>query len=106
VKGNSTSIDAPTLPVATSIGWQCWSRNNSADFEHVQNLGTPVSIVRVSSALVSVPAFILGNVVAGPTLNSPSTRRVQAYHMGSTLTDTERDATYNAMATYMTAVGA
>lgn len=93
------------ITVANSIGWICIARNNSSNYDNVKNLGTVANETEASLALANLNFFICCQNDAG-SLSGPSSRRVQAVHWGSYIDDTERDATYNALNTYMVAVGA
>jgi hypothetical protein len=105
VRGNAGTANTWTLPAATSVGWSCWSRDNAATFVGVKDLAAPATLTKTSEALQSMQFFGLAFSNSGTPTNY-SSRRMQALHFGGAIDDTERDATYNALATYMTAVGA
>ena len=96
----------PTVGAIPSTGWLCWRRNNSSTAEYSKDGAAPVSGSLTSSAMTSVAFYELATSSAGPTAGQFSTRRLQATHWGSALTDGEIAATYNAIAAFMTAVGA
>jgi hypothetical protein len=107
VNGNSASGDTYVgWSVATSIGWSCWQRDNSANFDVVRNLDAPTNFVRSSVTPSALPFYSLATSTTGPAAINFSTRRLVLKHWGGAITDTERDAMYNAFAAYVSAVGA
>lgn len=106
VRANSPSNDVHTLPSSTSTGWLCVSRDNSANFRIAKNNSASTTISRTSSTLVAMPFYAGAIALTGPVGGNFSVRRQQAAHFGGGLTDAQMLATYNAIATYMTAVGA
>lgn len=103
-RGNAGSDDLPAITAAS--GWTCWSRLLSTEYEAARNLEAHTTITRTSAALLSLPFYGLAFANTGPAAASFSTRRQQLAHFGSGLTDTERDAAYNAELAYLQAVGA
>ncbi len=106
IAGNTITGSNVLLPAATSVGHTCWSRTISTEFETSKNGTVLTSSAVASAALNSLPYYELAIAAAGPAAGNFSTRRVQATHWGSDLTAAERTAVYDALAAYMTAVGA
>lgn len=95
-----------TLPVATSIGFTAWSKLNSTQVRGYKN-GTAIATNTVtSSALYNQPFFALAASTSVGAGGSFSTRQVAALFWGSQLSDSEHQALYNAVNTYLVAVGA
>lgn len=106
----SASGSTITLPASTSVGFTSWSRTGSTAGVAYKNgaaLGTAIS--STSTTLRNAP-FLIGaantSTTGTVTAGSFSTRRNQAVCWGSQLSGAEQLALYNALATYMTAVGA
>ena len=95
-----------TISPVTSVGLSSWSRRASTDAEGYKN-GVSIGTEATASSTLSVLYFfLLGRATTGNVLGSPSTRRSQAAFWGSGLTTAEHLALYNALAAYMTAIGA
>ena len=102
---NSTGQATTALPSATSIGHSLWTRRGSTEVEKYKDGASIATPAITSSALLNANFFIGAYSNAG-TPTWLSTRRIQAVHWGSQLSDAEALAIYNRLATYMTAVGA
>jgi hypothetical protein len=104
-KANNTTSDAPAISNNTSIGWTAWSRVASTDYSAVRDNGTPTAVTRTSAALVSLPFYMCCIAAAGPVGSLFSSRQIRAFHCGGGLTAAELNATYMALAVYMTSAG-
>lgn len=103
---NSTALGSFTISPTTSIGHTCWSRALSTEVEASKDGVALTNSATTSAANINLPFYILAYATSGPAPTNYSTRRNQAAHWGSHLTSAERTSTYNAIAAYMTAVGA
>ena len=105
---NRTGANLPTLPVATSVGHSMWSRSvntESVPYKNGVSLGAQAGN---TTSIVGQELYICA-VNATDGTDAPtffSTRRIQATHWGSNLTSGEVTTLYNALSTYMTAIGA
>lgn len=108
VKANSSNIGSNVFAIAanSSIGWTAVRRDNGANYQGFRDGAAPATVVVASTAGLSLPFYLLATSTTGPVPQNYSTRRVQAFHYGSAMTDGEMAATYTALAAYMTAVGA
>jgi hypothetical protein len=94
------------LPVATSVGFTSYSKLNSTQVRGYKN-GTAIATNTVtSSALYNQPFYALAASNSVGTAGSFSTRQIAALFWGSQLSDSEHQALYNAVNTYLVAVGA
>jgi len=93
----------------TSVGHQQWSRTGATAGATYKNGVAGTTIVTTSAALRNAVFLICANNSSSTGTVTPvnySTRRNQAVHWGSALTAGESLALYNALATYMAAIGA
>jgi hypothetical protein len=89
---------------STSVGWTCVARNSSTGYDVVRNNDAPYFVTMTSTAFVTRPIFML--CVAGASNPTDySTRLNRGVHISSYLSDTERDAYYDALSTLYTAIG-
>lgn len=102
-RANDGTNGAPALNLTTAIGFTFWSRTASGSYLASKNGETAVSVVVAST---SISVGVMGLLGSGVPAISFSPRRLQAALFGSGLSDAERIATYNALAAYMTGVGA
>lgn len=109
ITAQSAASSTPTLPASTSVGFTSWTRTSSTAGTAYKN-GASMGAISTTSATLRNATFLIcaanssttGTVTAG----NFSTRRIQALCWGSQLSGAEQLALYNALATYMTAVGA
>lgn len=109
ITAQSASSSTLTLPAATSIGFTSWSRTSSTAGTAYKNGASTGAIATTSTALRNAPLILCGansSSTGTVTAGNFSTRRIQAVAWGSQLSGAEQLALYNALATYMTAVGA
>lgn len=105
----SAAGSSTVLSPATSVGFTSWTRTSSTAGTAYKN-GASMGAISTTSATLRNATFLIcaantsttGTVTAG----NFSTRRIQALCWGSQLSGAEQLALYNALATYMTAVGA
>lgn len=102
MRASATVQNTNALGVADSTGWTAWSRTGSTNYNWVKNNGAPATVTQASTLMTSANFYVCG----GNGLSTFSTRRVQAFHCGSGLSDAELASFYTALAAYMTAVGA
>ncbi len=100
---NTSTAPTVTLPANTSIGFSGWSRESSVLTRFYKTgIQRGADNATASIALVSGTAVMLAATAA----SGFTTRRTQAGYFGASLTATQELAFYNAMQTYMTAIGA
>jgi hypothetical protein len=108
VNMNSTTAATISLPASTSIGFTSWSRTGASASEAYKNGASIGTSAAASTALVNGNIFVCAandsNAIGTPT--GFSDRRIQAVGWGAALTAADHLALNNALATYMTAVGA
>lgn len=100
-KINDNSSGSPAVASADGSGYFAAVRVDSSTKETYKN-GASVGTASVASISVSNFEFRF----LGSALQGWSNRQIAAGHMGSSLSDTEVSDVYNAIQTYMTAVGA
>jgi hypothetical protein len=105
ITSRSASTTADTTAIAASNGWTLISRNNSADFRVDKNGVLQQTKTRTSGAFASQTLFICGRNDGAGALTAGTTRQQGAFAIGSALTEAEDLAFYNALNTYMAAVG-
>jgi hypothetical protein len=92
--------DSTTIGITTSVGHLVTSRLSSADFVQYKN-GT--SLATITNASTGIAPNILCFLRQGSTY---SAHQIAVGHVGAGLTAIEEAALYNALLTYMQAVGA
>lgn len=98
-RANDTTATNSTI-AATSIGHTMWSRAISTAYDPYKN---GVALGTISVTTTSITNTTLGVCFGGGT---SSTKRIQAAHFGAALTQAQVTSVYNALAAYMTAIGA
>lgn len=100
---NNATVQSVTLPANTAVGFSGWSRESSVlTRAYKTGIQRGADNTQASSALITGTCTVLATTSAvGFT-----TRRSQSTSFGQSLSAAEQLAYYNAMQTYMTAVGA
>lgn len=102
----SANSATAVLPATTSVGFSAWSKTSATQaslYKNGANIGTR-SVT--TAAPFNVPFLVLTGNQSSGVPNGYSTREVAAIFFGSQLSDADQLALYNALSTYMTAVGA
>lgn len=101
--------NATSATTAGGIGHSMWCRTGASAADLYRNAVAVGSTAIASAAPANAELLLLANNSSTTGTITPAsfcTRRIQAAHWGSQLTAGEVTALYNALATYMTAVGA
>ncbi|SCY69259.1 hypothetical protein SAMN05660666_02502 [Novosphingobium aromaticivorans] len=109
ITAQSAASSTPTLPVSTSIGFTSFTRTSSTAGVAYKN-GASMGAISSTSTTLRNASFLIcaanSSTTGTVTAANFSTRRNQALCWGQGLSGAEQLALYNALATYMTAVGA
>jgi hypothetical protein len=97
---NAAASDTAALTVADSVGFTLAVRRGSANYQVRRNAGPETTVVRVSAVN---PAAQITLLTQGSNF---SARQIAAGGFGGALTDAEGVGLYNALRTYLLAVGA
>lgn len=101
----SASTSSDSVSVASAIGHSMFSRDNSANFVGYKNGASVGTLTRASASLTAQDVYIGARNNAG-VADSFSNRRIGAAHIGVALSGSEVTTLYNALNTYLTALGA
>jgi len=100
IYANAAGGDNVTLPSATSVGWTCYSRGNSADYLFARDTSQS-TVTRASDTPQAASVLLCGAASSGF-----SARRIAAAHWGRALSGSEMNALRAALAAWMAGVGA
>jgi len=106
IRNSAAATDTVNIGVSTSVGHVIAARTTSTGYEVSKNGAASTSVTRTSGVVSGANVFICARNNGAGTPEGFSTRRVQAVHYGVYIDDTQKAAIYNALATYMTAIGA
>jgi len=101
----ASGLNATVTDADRPLGWTCVARPDSANMEIICELEA-ADTTAIASQTPTSANFFIGCFNSAGSPSSFSTRRYAAVHFGEYLDDTERDATRNALSTYLQAVGA
>lgn len=99
---NVSGVGVSSVAVATSVGFSAYSRTGASTVSLYKNGSHALADTKASVGLPSANLTVLAREGAVQF----SANQVSAALFGSGLTDTEELATYNALNTYLTAIGA
>jgi hypothetical protein len=100
IRANSNNTTAQAMSPLTAFGHTLWTRSDAVNFESFKN---GVSVGVLASASTSITNNNTSVCFVGSGF---STKRIAAVHAGASLTATQIVAFYQALSSYMTAVGA